>query len=309
MPDNKFTEQYRLLGIQPGATWKQARSAYKHRIRQWHPDRYVNDEASRRDAEEHTKRINQAYRELMSFYEQRGRLPLDPGLHETDRDIKRSVADRPPGTVRTPHHPFGIRTPVATNSSQKNRNFIQFLGVATILCAIGMFLWIQPEADQSSGSPLPASHPDPSPDSVTRPATGPNTPDTHGLLPDQRLITVGSTLGEVYSIQGVPTRVDGDVWHYGAAQIMFANGRVTKWQDTQPPILKVTDHHPQTIAGTKNIQSFGHGSSKEEVRTVQGQPLRESDREWDYGLSRVYFDRDGRVIRWRESPLDPLRVK
>jgi hypothetical protein len=49
------------------------------------------------------------------------------------------------------------------------------------------------------------------------------------------------------------------------------------------------------------------GSTKEEVRELQGVPMSESDSVWSYGSSKVYFERD-RVVRWEADPLHPLRV-
>jgi hypothetical protein len=54
--------------------------------------------------------------------------------------------------------------------------------------------------------------------------------------------------------------------------------------------------------------AFTVGSTKDEVLTLQGTPTRFSERVWEYGLSRVYFD-NGRVTRWDEWPRDPLKAR
>jgi hypothetical protein len=43
--------------------------------------------------------------------------------------------------------------------------------------------------------------------------------------------TIGATLGQVHAAQGVPTSVDGDVWHYGLSTVQFENGRVQSWNE------------------------------------------------------------------------------
>jgi hypothetical protein len=53
--------------------------------------------------------------------------------------------------------------------------------------------------------------------------------------------------------------------------------------------------------------TFDVGSTKNEVRAIQGTPVTETDSVWDYAPSRVFFERN-RVIRWEESPMQPLRV-
>jgi hypothetical protein len=52
---------------------------------------------------------------------------------------------------------------------------------------------------------------------------------------------------------------------------------------------------------------FDIGSTKDEVRSVQGTPVTETETVWDYGPSRVYFEHN-RVVRWEASPLQPLHV-
>jgi hypothetical protein len=125
-----------------------------------------------------------------------------------------------------------------------------------------------------------------------------------------KTFSIGSTLGEVYTAQGVPTEVDGDVWHYNAAEVHFSNGRVIRWIDSTPPILRTTqkellDQESQPIV----VGSISIGSTHEEVRAILGNPMQETARVWFYGQSQVRFDRNGRVNGWTESPYNPLHIK
>ncbi len=54
---------------------------------------------------------------------------------------------------------------------------------------------------------------------------------------------------------------------------------------------------------------FSVGSTKDEVLAVQGTPTKLGEREWKYGLSTIYFDAEGRVIRWNIYRSSPLKVK
>lgn len=133
--------------------------------------------------------------------------------------------------------------------------------------------------------------------------------DTLPTMPEQRAtyyFTYGSTLGEVYAAQGVPTRTEGDIWHYGASKIYFSHGKVVRWEETKEHPLRAQLDTP--IARTTEPGYFRRGSTKSEVRNAQGTPMHETERVWDYGVSRVYFDGD-RVVGWSESPLNPLKVK
>jgi hypothetical protein len=81
------------------------------------------------------------------------------------------------------------------------------------------------------------------------------------------------------------------------------------------------DYHPPTVGEQQNTQPsrepadswqlagfFTNGSSKAEVRRIQGTPTSLTDAEWDYGRSSVYFS-SGRVVGWQIHPSAPLKVK
>ncbi|MCM2249592.1 MAG: hypothetical protein NDI58_03345 [Geothrix sp.] len=54
---------------------------------------------------------------------------------------------------------------------------------------------------------------------------------------------------------------------------------------------------------------FTIGSSKDEVLTVQGTPTKPGQYTWEYGFSKVEFDRNGKVSSWYGSRTDRLKVK
>jgi hypothetical protein len=116
-------------------------------------------------------------------------------------------------------------------------------------------------------------------------------------------ITIGSTLGEVYAIQGIPTLTQGDTWHYGKSSVRFEHGRVVSWTQHPDNPLRVARDQPIELRGGV----FFVGSTKDDVRSIQGNPVSETETVWDYGPSRVYFEHN-RVIRWEASPLQPLHV-
>jgi len=63
-------EAYVTLNLQPGATIKQLKTAYREKIRKCHPDQVAKmDEEIKKVAEEMTKRINEAYATLLNLYE------------------------------------------------------------------------------------------------------------------------------------------------------------------------------------------------------------------------------------------------
>jgi hypothetical protein len=60
------------------------------------------------------------------------------------------------------------------------------------------------------------------------------TPPTQVMPKDY--FTIGSSMNEVASIMGTPSRVDNVLdavwWHYGYSRIVFRQGRVTEWDNT-----------------------------------------------------------------------------
>jgi hypothetical protein len=64
-----------ILGLAPGATWKQINEAYRDLINVWHPDRFQNNERLRKKAEEQTRSINAAMDALRKSYKE---TPAEP---------------------------------------------------------------------------------------------------------------------------------------------------------------------------------------------------------------------------------------
>jgi hypothetical protein len=74
---------------------------------------------------------------------------------------------------------------------------------------------------------------------------------------------------------------------------------------------EATPEHPLKARGDLDpldATAFTYGFTKAQVRAIQGEPVNETDKAWDYGVSRVYFE-NGRVVGWSESPINPLRAR
>lgn len=285
---HNFFEHYALLGLKPGAGWRELRSAYRKQVRAWHPDRFEGDAEARGRAEERTKAINHAYRELTLYYREHAALPLTRGNSESPRSADPAPAPSPdPSDVDS-----GFTPPPSWHVVPSVRYGAALLGAITVILLLLKIL-------------SPRNEPPPTLSTAATPSA-PTVAD-NGSSPTHKesFVTYGSTMGEVYAIQGIPSRTEPDVWHYGASKIYFRNGAVLRWEeDREHPLKTHIDVNTSLIQATV----FGKGSTKGEVRSIQGHPIRESDKMWDYGVSRVYFQGD-RVVDWYESPLDPLKVK
>lgn len=282
-----FLHCYRTLGVAPGAKWSEIRAAYRTRMREWHPDRFAADDTHHEFAEERAKAINEAYRRLSDFYRTHGAPPL---AHEHAYATPPHAKARPPqdggytGATLWPRRQpmFRARRRQAARAA------------VLVLALGGVYMIFDPIGYIAQDTATPEAPP------VTPPDRRPIADDP---LP---YFTVGSTLGEVYAAQGVPSRTEGDIWHYGASKIYFSKGRVVRWEETKDsPLRAQLEAHVQP---TPAPDYFTRGSTKAHVRRVQGNPVREMDRVWDYGVSHVYFESD-RVVGWNESPLNPLKAK
>lgn len=71
----KLDEAYRIFDLEPGAPDHEVRRAWRDLTKVWHPDRFGNDPALRRRAEEKQKEINEAYETIRAGSGGRSRWP------------------------------------------------------------------------------------------------------------------------------------------------------------------------------------------------------------------------------------------
>lgn len=96
----RLDDCYALLDIRPGATADEVKRAHRDLAKVWHPDRFANDAALRRKAEEKLKAVNEAYETILASRagEPSGRSrAADDSQTETDappRDAIRQVVVR-----------------------------------------------------------------------------------------------------------------------------------------------------------------------------------------------------------------------
>jgi hypothetical protein len=305
-----YSDCYAALGVSPDVDWKTLRAQYKRLIGKWHPDRFSADIGRKEIAEERSKRITLAYRALEKYRRDHGgvlpRVEPVPAAVDAQRPT-RNAEPTPVRATRAEMHTTG-----ATVGERAKRRPGRAYRVAIVLSALTVALYL-------ARGYLDASAPiDKQPaDIVSAPDVAPQAPllgdapsESHGILH-------GSTLGEVYAIQGVPTLTERNTWHYGKSQIHFARGKVISWDEHPDNPLRIAPVQsgigldPSGIASDQSVplrhRHFDVGSTKDEVRAIQGPPVTETDTVWDYAPSRVYFERN-RVVRWEESPMQPLRV-
>lgn len=293
-----FLQYYHTLEIEPGCSFHDLKYAYRRLVRKWHPDR-ITEKRNAKDtvsADDKIKEITKAFRNLSEYYRENGFLPV------------LSKDDTQPNSNSMPQQPDVAKTSRARSSRRKKNSVTpsarRSMLIGTIV-AITIVFWIEPWNQIGLGidTSFPANSAySPSPSTQTGYSNATVKPITQ--KPDQVYFTVGSTLGEVISIQGVPTATEEGIWHYGPSKVFFEKGIVVSWEQDSSSPLKVDILLPPHGL---QVKGFTLGSTKSEVHAIQGTPLRESENMWEFRVSRVQF-KNGKVSGWFDSPLDPLKL-
>jgi hypothetical protein len=293
---NEYLRHYQTLGIQPGCTWIEMKDAYRRLAKAWHPDHFERDHLTKKKAiaEDKIKEINKAFRTLSNYYKKFGRLPVD-------------AEDTPVTEAPSPTYPSESDSPTSDEWS----NHVKKPGVSNpwryilvgILLGGAYALWNASNQDLESleSYNTPAGR-NPLLQGIEE--TSSSTKQHNKQNNSNNYFTVGSTLGEVYAVQGVPTKIEDNVWHYGHSKVFFSNGAVSEWKEDTDNPLKTQINFGQHKSSTK---IFGIGSTKTDVRALQGTPIHESENVWDYGLAKVFFD-GSKVSGWQDSPMQPLKI-
>jgi outer membrane protein assembly factor BamE (lipoprotein component of BamABCDE complex) len=287
-----YTNCYATLGVTPDTDWVALRARYKRLIGQWHPDRFSADAAGKIIAEERSKQITLAYKSLEKYRRTHGVLPpIELAAADAQRPEAGSVFRRPGSTDRAETSTVGGA--VRDRTKRKPGSPIR---VAIVLSSLLVAFYLAYPSRDATAPDDAADGARPGSAATQAPPLAENPRESGG-------VSVGLTLGEVYAVQGVPTFTEGDTWYYGRSQIRFAQGKVISWIEHPERPLRIAREQASQLRERR----FDVGSTKDEVRAIQGAPVTETETVWDYIPSRVYFERN-RVVRWVESPMQPLRV-
>lgn len=294
MNNDDIAHCYHALGISVHTpAWSMVRKSYRKLIHQWHPDR-ARDTSSQLIAEAHTKTINVAYEKLAGFYEKHGYLPPNPSAISRRTP---TLASRPgpiPKTASTPEPAFGQHPARSTDESPGHGLKGVRILLALVIAAATVSIILFPVFNtQNPGKSSSGVHPKNS------------APSTHKPANNAPAFTLGSTIGEVITAQGIPTRTEDDTWYFGLSSVVFNNGVVISWQQHPEHPLRID---PELAANSLAGGFFTYGSSRAHVNVIQGKPTRIENDIWYYGESMIYFE-GNKVIAWHESPFDPLRIK
>ena len=279
---------YEVLQLDAGASWEELRKQYKRLAQHCHPDRYQENADALRAAEEKLRELNAAYKILADYHRQHKRLPLGGASSHSDWQFQDTSKLRErEEQLRVERRWSFLDLPVS--------KWMVFALPGSVILLVIMFLF------SHSGSDADVESTDFSqelPPSVVR--------GEISVQNEQRFFSYGDSWKKVVDVQGEPTAISGSTWFYGKSRVFFKDGHVVGWEHDGRNLLRVMGKAPGSEKGGER-RLIRLGNTKEDVLKIQGKPLMESDRRWDYGPSFIEF-RDGKVVRWHSSVLRPLAV-
>jgi len=312
-PEVLLEADFRVLGVKPGSKPSEVRQAYRALVKQWHPDLHHSESYEIRAlAEKKFREIDEAYRRISRSWKkpprsaryrtgvQKEARPQGRQQSETKAHAAHAAASRPKIDIRLLFR-AKIVLPV-----------LLLVAAIFVLTQLPSFLPDTAVDVETPGpktfEPLPGAETSTSsePGETTGPPSSTDlmTPPSPVLPPELlqpkpgaplAFFMLGSTAAEVISVQGAPSRVQGQTWIYGLSEIQFRNGRVWKFNNFDGTLRvrmqpEVSDDHaiPDYIT---------LGSKEQEVLLVQGTPTRVDGDKWYYGFAELVF-KNGRVAEY-----------
>ncbi len=308
-------EYLAVLGLAPGASADDVRTAYRSLVKQWHPDKFTHDRRSQIKAEEKLKEINEAYAALRCLSPQ----PIGYQTPPSPSNKRPATAN---GQARRPYNPHS-----SANSSYRGqyRGPFQYQSTAS---------WPRPGQTHTY--------------TVTPQEKAKLWPWLYMMF---MLFTFFSNIMHFdttdYALPVVP-QAKQSAPHVSAflSQVNESSlkpkeetsGRVSTSVRVKQPVMQVrisektittapwqVPYSPPAVS-TKNFVASGYvsqfkqspavpdapifikvGSTKQDVLAIQGKPTSSSEFEWRYGASTIRF-LDGRVTGWTRRLGSPLKV-
>jgi len=147
------TQAYRLLGLAPGASLDEVKTAYRDLAQVWHPDRFPDNDRLREKAQLNLQRINEAYtliRDLPARIDGGVLVAPPPVVTHAEGYPGRRAAVRAPhvkyslftGSMARVRHSLKVLWPSATYARRRRRRMLPVpwivMGVAALLMALAL---------------------------------------------------------------------------------------------------------------------------------------------------------------------------
>jgi hypothetical protein len=260
---------YQILGLKPGCSAQELRTAYMLLVKKWHPDRILNEPAAKFAAEEKLKAINAAYSRLRKNASGQ---PVQGDPEPAQPRRQPSQAAPPRQRHRKPSKDMSWSSHLQVNLAAAFHRFLSdrltlrpfrhsWVRTAAVLCALTPLLLLWVDARHLS------------------------------LLEDWSLFVSTDHKKAPPPMITVETKAKRPAQELSSEVIHPAASPLTERPPIQPP-RQGPRRPPGGLAEAK--PHFTLGSPRHEVLKIQGQPHRVNGQTWVYGLSDVAF-REGRV--------------
>lgn len=268
-----FDRIYRLLEVNPADGWDAVRRAYRRKAQAFHPDKAHGNPKIEKIAKLRFEEVRRAYEELKRYNEIFGFLPPSGMRRPASKKKDNSWPSQQP----------------RRKSKEKKAGGWAARGVSVLVLLVVGAIWFIPESGTKKGL-----------------SSGPNS-DASKPVAAKPEIVIGMPLGEVIETWGRPDAIAGDLWTYDQSTMTLSDGRVLDWKDEAGFFGAGVTPQQGAATTTPYSERIKLGFSVHDVRRIQGDPIKSTDTEWDYGVSKIYFV-DGKVAGWFNSPLNPLKI-
>jgi curved DNA-binding protein CbpA len=308
-------QYYNALGLEPGASMEEVKKARRDLVKVWHPDRFSNDPRLQQKAQEKLKEINEAYERLQSSY--RGHRPRvsrqgskadpPPELGKNRYGESQASPESPAQADRSPETPVSpdmrwaavimvlllvrvIYSPISAPSKATAPKTKETSSV-TLSQSPATSLPTKDASSQTRGK-IPIKERSPSAEESEKKYQEPREqgkPHTQWqpVLPSG-YFGIGSTRDDVLAIQGEPSIIVGNTWHYKDSSVDFHGNQVSSYSDFSKK-LKVRVLPSGDTSEARSRGYFTIGSTKDEVLAIQGTPASVIGNMWLYRDSSVDF--------------------
>ena len=271
-----------ILGVKSSATQKELQVAYRKCANLWHPDRFQqSSKAERAASEQRMREINTAYQLLLQYFTKHGHLPGYKMPFEDVHDIPLHTEQQNTPTAENDFEAKKAETAKQTKPQPRKKSRKGGISAFLLVLVFVYYIFFMPNSDDQmkvspgmsensttqqladKSSDILSNTQNPSPDKINNPAESKPKEEPQYLFSskeksafdrsafdkppehDEKVkayFTYGDPPGKVYEVQGVPTKIDGDIWYYGKSEVHFTKGRVSFWSVIPPDELKAKRH-------------------------------------------------------------------
>ena len=297
-PEVALDDDFRALGLEPGAEVSEVKQAYRRLAKKWHPDRHhLESYETRALAEKRFMEIDGAYRRIERSWEKDSQ-----SRHQhADFNGTRPAAAKPRADFRSKRRPRFRARFQPTRLPLSAAVFILLLFV-TLVSDIGPDRPVRVRKLVKRRPSTATAHRAAQPQTTIPHRTSP--PALPKAGPVVNSFTLGSSFYEVFDIQGKPTRIQGDTWVYGLSMVYFKNGRVRGYNNFDGS-LRVKMQPP--VQADRSLDHITIGSTRQQVLQVQGTPSRIEGNRWYYGYAEVIFE-DG-LVKGYDNYFGTLKIR